>query len=149
MRILSRSPGKCEASYAEPDQVLEMGNGKDAIVFLHGLFGTPEHWRSIMLDLGEHYRLIAPQLPVDRKPDRRRNGVHAVGELTDYVERIIRVLAKGQKEIMAADMSVYDEQERRRIKKHIRNIKSRIENLTNNYLLGKPSAFAPDDKLED
>ena len=42
-----------------------MGNGPNSVVFLHGLFGTPNHWRTIMTSLADDYFVVAPQLPVD------------------------------------------------------------------------------------
>ena len=30
------------------DRLLLLGGGDKTVVFLHGLFGTPEHWRSVM-----------------------------------------------------------------------------------------------------
>jgi pimeloyl-ACP methyl ester carboxylesterase len=62
-----------------------MGSGDRVVVFLHGLFGTPEHWRHIMGDLAVDYRVIAPQLPIDYQPNRRRSGVRSIAALTDYV----------------------------------------------------------------
>jgi pimeloyl-ACP methyl ester carboxylesterase len=72
-----------------PDRILSMGCGGNPIVFLHGLFGTPEHWRSIMTPLADDYRVIAPQLPVDNQPQRRRNGIRTLDDLTEYVADLI------------------------------------------------------------
>ena len=82
---------KCRDSYAtfENAHVLDMGRGQVSIVFLHGLFGTPQHWRPIMEELSDRYRLIAPQLPVDRKPGRRSVGIRDVDDLGRYVDRLI------------------------------------------------------------
>jgi pimeloyl-ACP methyl ester carboxylesterase len=66
-----------------------MGHGEQTVVFLHGLFGTPDHWRQIMTDLEPGYRLIAPQLPVDHQPGRRGGGIQSLDELTDYVRDIL------------------------------------------------------------
>jgi pimeloyl-ACP methyl ester carboxylesterase len=76
--------------------VLELGQGSDAVVFLHGLFATPEHWRPIMLELASQYRVLAPQLPVDPQPGRRRNGIHKIEELTEYIERLVGSLGLRQ-----------------------------------------------------
>jgi pimeloyl-ACP methyl ester carboxylesterase len=66
-----------------------MGNGDKAVLFLHGLFGTPEHWYSIMRELSGDYRMIAPQLPLDRRPDQRFHGIQSLDELVDYVADLI------------------------------------------------------------
>jgi len=68
---------------------LEMGGGDKTIVFLHGLFGTPSHWTTIMADLAEQYRVIALPLPIDRQPDRRSKGAKTIGDLTTHVEEAI------------------------------------------------------------
>src|SRR5689334_18360759 len=72
-----------------PARFVSMGTGDRVVVFLHGLFGTPEHWRQIMSDLAAEYRGIAPQLPVDHQPDRRGDGIQSVDELTEYVAHLI------------------------------------------------------------
>ena len=74
------------------DRLLLMGGGDKPVVFLHGLFGTPEHWRSIMNELADDYRLVAPQLPLDRRPDRRSDGIKSLDDLIDYVARTIFAL---------------------------------------------------------
>ena len=72
-----------------PGRFVSMGQGERAVVFLHGLFGTPEHFRQIMSDLAPGYRSIAPQMPVDYQPDRRGSGIQSIEELTDYVAQVI------------------------------------------------------------
>jgi pimeloyl-ACP methyl ester carboxylesterase len=62
-----------------------MGHASQTIVFLHGLFGTPEHWKPIMTSLADDYRVIALQLPVDNQPNRRAKGIRSLDELIDYV----------------------------------------------------------------
>jgi len=69
-----------------------MGEGPEAVLFLHGLFGTPEHWKSVMERLADRYRVIAPQLPIDPKPGRRRKGVQTVRDLSDLVAQLIKTL---------------------------------------------------------
>ena len=73
----------------EPAQVLEMGQGEVSIIFLHGLFGTPQHWHPIMTKLADRYRVIAPQLPVDRQPGRRTMGIRDVDDLGQCVDQLI------------------------------------------------------------
>lgn len=73
----------------QASSVMEMGAGSRTVVFLHGLFGTPNHWRTIMQDLSESYRLVAPQLPVDKQPGRRSKGVSSIAELTNHIEALI------------------------------------------------------------
>ncbi|MCO8122306.1 alpha/beta hydrolase [Stieleria sp. TO1_6] len=66
-----------------------MGAGSDTILFLHGLFGTPEHWQVVMERLSDRYRVIAPQLPIDPQPGRRRDGMKTIADLSDVVARFI------------------------------------------------------------
>jgi pimeloyl-ACP methyl ester carboxylesterase len=73
----------------DPARVVSVGRGDRVVVLLHGLFGSPEHWRDIMADLAEDYRIIAPQLPVDHQPDRRGKGIQSLEEVTDYVAELI------------------------------------------------------------
>ncbi len=84
---ISATPADCQ-----PGPVFEMGQGRNAVVFLHGLFSEPLHWRPIMAGLADRYRVIAPQLPVDRQPGRRQTGMRTIGQLTDYVEQLIERL---------------------------------------------------------
>jgi 2-hydroxy-6-oxonona-2,4-dienedioate hydrolase len=73
-------------------QVVDMGEGSDAILFLHGLFGTPEHWQLVMEQLADRYRVIAPQLPIDPKPGRRRKGIQTIRDLSDLVTQLVKTL---------------------------------------------------------
>lgn len=72
-----------------PSPLVSMGRGDNTVVFLHGLFGSPQHWHHIMHDLQDDYRVVAPQLPVDNQPDRRRKGIRTLDDLTDYVADVI------------------------------------------------------------
>ena len=74
------------------DRLLLLGGGDKTVVFLHGLFGTPEHWRSVMNALADDYRLVAPQLPLDRRPDRRSDGIKSLDDLIDFVAQTIFTL---------------------------------------------------------
>ena len=73
-------------------QVVDIGTGSRSVLFLHGLFGTPEHWRSVMEHLADDYRVIAPQLPVDPQPGRREHGINAISELSDLVADLVEEL---------------------------------------------------------
>jgi len=72
--------------------VVDLGEGPDAVLFLHGLFGTPEHWCSVMETLSDRYRVIAPQLPIDPQPGRRRKGIQTIGDLSDWVAQLVETL---------------------------------------------------------
>jgi len=74
------------------NQVVDMGKGPQTVLFLHGLFGTPEHWRDVMEHLSQDYRVVAPQLPIDPRPGRRRDGVQTIGELSDSVVGLVESL---------------------------------------------------------
>lgn len=76
-------------------QTIDIGSGPNTVLFLHGLFGTPDHWRTVMERLADQYRVIAPQLPVDPKPGRRKNGIRAICELSDQVVQFVETLSVG------------------------------------------------------
>lgn len=65
-----------------------------------------------------------------------------------YTQKIIEILTEVTNQLCALDTRGYDQDEKQRIKRHLRNIKLRIKNLKDNYTQGKPSDFAPDDKLD-
>ena len=73
-------------------QVVDLGDGPTAILFLHGLFGTPDHWRGVMEKLADRYRVIAPQLPIDPQPGRRSNGMKTIGDLSAAVTDLVQEL---------------------------------------------------------
>ena len=79
-------------SSIDPDQVVDMGSGSKVILFLHGLFGTPEHWHQVMVKLADRYRVVAPQLPIDPHPDRRKKGMKTIGDLSGMVAELIERL---------------------------------------------------------
>ena len=76
----------------DPAGIVEMGNGDETVLFLHGLFGTPEHWHQVMERLADRYRVIAPQLPVDPQPGRRQHGINAIADLSDQVAELVESL---------------------------------------------------------
>ncbi|MDZ7617094.1 MAG: alpha/beta fold hydrolase [Patescibacteria group bacterium] len=82
-------PVQPEVSEIQGCRFLDIGDGPVTVVLLHGLFGTPENWRSIMNDLGEHYRFLALQLPIDHNGKREYNAFRSLGQLTDHVETFI------------------------------------------------------------
>ncbi len=73
-----------------------MGEGPHTILFLHGLFGTPDHWRAVMERLANRHRVIAPQLPIDPQPGRRRKGIRTIGDLSVMVAQLIEDLRLDQ-----------------------------------------------------
>ncbi len=73
-------------------RIVDIGSGPKAIIFLHGLFGTPDHWISVMESLADRYRVIAPQLPIDPQPGRRQKGVQTIGDLSALVAELIEAL---------------------------------------------------------
>ncbi len=79
-----------ESSFClNPQQIVEMGNGSESILFLHGLFGTPEHWQTVMERLADRYHVIAPQLPIDPHPNRRRDGIQTIHDLSGLIAELI------------------------------------------------------------
>jgi len=74
------------------DRLVDIGQGPETVLFLHGLFGTPEHWREVMEYLAPRYRVIAPQLPIDPQPGRRSHGIQAISDLSDLVAGLVEQL---------------------------------------------------------
>jgi pimeloyl-ACP methyl ester carboxylesterase len=69
--------------------MVEMGESDETVLFLHGLFGSPAHWRTVMERLASRYHVVAPQLPVDPQPGRRQHGINAISDLGDQVAELI------------------------------------------------------------
>jgi len=46
----------------------------------------------VMEHLTRRYRVIAPQLPIDPRPGRRRDGIQTISELSDSVAELIETL---------------------------------------------------------
>jgi 2-hydroxy-6-oxonona-2,4-dienedioate hydrolase len=65
----------------------DVGSGRVPVVLLHGLFGSPSNWQSIMHDLGHLYRFLALQLPIEFGTERRHTSFESLGQLTDHVVR--------------------------------------------------------------
>jgi 2-hydroxy-6-oxonona-2,4-dienedioate hydrolase len=71
---------------------LDVGSGRIPVVLLHGLFGSPGNWQSIMDDLADRYRFLALQLPIEFGEDRRHSSFQSLGQLTDYVASFFETL---------------------------------------------------------
>ncbi len=65
---------------------VEHGQGDTTVVLLHGLFGDPENWRTIIEDLSGEYRFIAPQFPIDQFANIRPADFQSIGQLTDFLK---------------------------------------------------------------
>lgn len=68
---------------------LDLGAGQLPVVLLHGLFGSPSNWQPIMLDLAEHYRFLALQLPIDPDEVHRQAASESLGELTEHLAHFL------------------------------------------------------------
>jgi pimeloyl-ACP methyl ester carboxylesterase len=91
--MIRQQPDPQRRASNRSDHFVSLGQSERVVVLLHGLFGTPEHWRTIMEDLAGEYRVIAPQLPVDHLPGRRGNGIRSIEGLTDYIADFLSELA--------------------------------------------------------
>jgi len=65
----------------------DVGSGQLPVVMLHGLFGSPSNWQSIMRDLSDHYRFLALQLPIEPGKERRHTKFTSLHQLTEHVAR--------------------------------------------------------------
>ncbi len=63
----------------------DVGSGQVPVVMLHGLFGSPSNWQSIMRDLADHYRFLALQLPIEHGQNRRHTSFDSLSQLTEHV----------------------------------------------------------------
>ncbi len=63
---------------------VEKGNG-EPVVFLHGIFGSPENWRDQMDALACRYRVVVPILPIFEVP----LGECSVDTFTDHVRKYL------------------------------------------------------------
>jgi pimeloyl-ACP methyl ester carboxylesterase len=87
--IRSTTRGDAAITSIDRDRIVDWGDGPETLVFLHGLFGTPEHWLNVMKDMAGQYRVVAPQLPIDPHPQRRSRGVQGVADLRLAVAAMI------------------------------------------------------------
>lgn len=67
----------------------DVGSGSTPVILLHGLFGSPSNWRTIMQDLADHYRFLALQLPIEPGKHRHHSTFESLGQLTDHVEAFL------------------------------------------------------------
>ncbi len=59
-----------------------------AVVFLHGLFGSPDNWRPVMDALADGYYCLAPPFPIDHRPHRRPQDFRSIHQLTDGIREL-------------------------------------------------------------
>ncbi|MFO0913307.1 MAG: alpha/beta hydrolase [Pirellulales bacterium] len=63
----------------------DIGTGATTVVLLHGMFGSPSNWLHAMRELGDRYRFLSLQLPIDRHRGRRHAEFESIGQLTDHL----------------------------------------------------------------
>ena len=68
---------------------LEQGNGGEAVLLLHGLFGSPSNWNTVVHDLSSEFRVYALQFPIQYEPNRSPKLYSTVRELTEYTKAFI------------------------------------------------------------
>jgi 2-hydroxy-6-oxonona-2,4-dienedioate hydrolase len=71
---------------------LDAGSGSRCVIFLHGLFGGPDNWRSILEGSANGYRFIALQLPIDHDGTRSHRTFHSIRQLTEHVNQLFQHL---------------------------------------------------------
>jgi pimeloyl-ACP methyl ester carboxylesterase len=69
------------------NRYIEIDGGDPPVVFLHGLYGSPENWRAVMRSLKGQFRLLALQFPIDHQSCGPR--VPSIAQLTDYVKKFL------------------------------------------------------------
>lgn len=74
----------------------ELGSGETPIVLLHGLFGSPSNWLSIMRELVERYHFYALQLPIEFGQKRHHTAFNSLGQLTHHVAEFLDELGLDQ-----------------------------------------------------
>ncbi|MFO7904477.1 MAG: alpha/beta fold hydrolase [Planctomycetota bacterium] len=67
----------------------ELGSGETPILLLHGLFGSPSNWLSIMQELVDRYHFYALQLPIEFGQKRRHTGFKSLRQLTHHVAEFL------------------------------------------------------------
>ncbi|MBI1729722.1 alpha/beta hydrolase [Candidatus Acetothermia bacterium] len=67
---------------------LERGRG-EAVVLLHGLFGSPENWNDVIDSLSVEFRVLALQFPIDYQPKRSLYSLCTIPQLTEYVREFL------------------------------------------------------------
>ena len=73
---------------AEPFRYLERGQG-DSVLWLHGLFGSPENWYPTLHALADEFHGLALQLPLDHRPTRQPDDFESIQQLTEFVARFL------------------------------------------------------------
>ncbi len=64
---------------------LERGQGKPAVLCLHGLFGSPENWQSVMEELEDEFHLISLFLPLHYRDGVLSAKTPTIDQLTVYI----------------------------------------------------------------
>ncbi|MFM8570884.1 MAG: alpha/beta fold hydrolase [Pirellula sp.] len=85
------------------ESFLQVGIGTRPVVFLHGLFGSTAHWTGTMDHLARDYLSTAIQLPLDRKGDRRSEGVRAISDLTTVVDQSLHAAKVNQPMVLVGN----------------------------------------------
>lgn len=83
MYVVTETPVR-RAITASPFPRVEKGEG-EPVVFLHGIFGSPENWRGQIDGLSDRYRVVVPMLPIFEVP----LGECTVPRFTDHIRQYL------------------------------------------------------------
>lgn len=77
---------------AEGFKYIDEGEGKETLLFLHGLFGALSNWKDVVASTQKDYRLVIPMLPIYDipRPKAKLEG------LLDFTEKFVAFLGSQQ-----------------------------------------------------
>lgn len=72
---------------------VQMGEGNETVLFLHGFGGDSGNWRFVQSELSAHYRTLALDLPGHGGSDKALPGAGSLADLASHVGKFLDALA--------------------------------------------------------